>query len=57
MKINHYRQILPIVVKEFKKFVANSRERYAKAGEFVLAGGGAVGVGKPRSDSRRFTPV
>jgi apoptosis-inducing factor 2 len=42
---------------KFKKFVANSRERYAKSNEFVLAGGGAVGVGKPCSDSRRSAPV
>jgi len=31
---------------QVKQFIAASRERYAKSNEFVLAGGGAVGIGK-----------
>ncbi|KAF8507661.1 FAD/NAD(P)-binding domain-containing protein [Gautieria morchelliformis] len=34
----------PDDAEDVKKFIVSSRERYAKSNEFVLAGGGAVGV-------------
>lgn len=38
----------PDEVDQVKSFIAASRDRYAKSKEFVLAGGGAVGIGKFR---------